>query len=300
MSALLNVNRLSKQYGNHAAVDSISFKLEKHTATALIGPNGAGKTTTLSMLAGLVKQTSGSIEVADMDVKDIRTCIGFLPQYPKFFSWMSALEFTEMAAKLSGMDAKIARMESEKTLTFVGLEEAKNKKIATYSGGMKQRLGLAQAIVHKPKLLLLDEPVSALDPVGRRQVMNLLKELQEQTTILYSTHILNDAEEMTDQLIFMQKGKLTEQGHLNDVKKRYEDPKIIIEFEQADELRRFEETVSWHIETKGTVGIIDVIEDKVSMDDVLALLNGGNYKIRKVERQTAGLEDIFLKVVQGG
>jgi len=300
MSALLDVKDLFKQYDNHVAVDSISFQLEPHTATALIGPNGAGKTTTLSMLAGLVKQTSGSIEFADMEGKDIRTCIGFLPQYPKFFSWMRALEFTEMAAKLSGMEAKVARTEAERTLAFVGLEDAMHKKIVTFSGGMKQRLGLAQAIVHRPKLLLLDEPVSALDPVGRRQVMNLLKELQEKTTILYSTHILNDAEEMTDQLIFMKRGKLVEKGHLNHVKKKYEDPKIVVEFGAVDDLERFEEVVPWRIETKGTVGIIDVAETSASMTDVIAVLNKGVFEVRKLERHTARLEDIFLKVVQGG
>ena len=131
---------------------------------------------------------------------------------------MTALEFTEMAARLSGVESKKATKEAKKTLEFVGLGDALKKKTSTFFGGMKQRLGLAQAIVHKPQLLLLDEPVSALDPVGRRQVMNLLKELQQETTILYSTHILNDAEEMTDQLLFLRKGELVEQGSLEDVR----------------------------------------------------------------------------------
>lgn len=132
---------------------------------------------------------------------DLRANIGFLPQYPQFHPWLSALEFTEMAAKLNGVPAK-STSRSPKTLEFVGLGNDLNKKISTFSGGMKQRLGISQAIVHKPKLLLLDEPVSALDPVGRREVLDLLKGLQQETTILYSTHILNDAEEMTDQLLF--------------------------------------------------------------------------------------------------
>ena len=148
---------------------------------------------------------------------------------------MSALEFTEMAARLSGVETKKATVEAKKTLEFVGLGKAMKKKTGTFSGGMKQRLGLAQAIVHKPKLLLLDEPVSALDPVGRRQIMNLLKELQQETTILYSTHILNDAEEMTDQLLFLREGSLVEKGSLEDVRTRYAEPKIVIEFEGLEE-----------------------------------------------------------------
>ena len=202
MTILLQVDNLTKTYGGNQVVDAVSFELDEHTSTALIGPNGAGKTTTLSMLAGLVTPTNGTIQFQGGSTKDIRSVIGFLPQYPKFFPWMTALEFTEMAARLSGVETKNATIEAKKTLEFVGLGEAMKKKTGTFSGGMKQRLGLAQAIVHKPKLLLLDEPVSAFDPVGRRQVMNLLKELQQETTILYSTHILNDAEEMTDQYYF--------------------------------------------------------------------------------------------------
>ena len=180
-----------------------------------------------------------------MKTSDIREIIGFLPQYPKFFPWLSALEFTEMAARLSGVETKKATLEARKTLEFVGLGDEMKKKTSAFSGGMKQRLGLAQAIVHKPKLLLLDEPVSALDPVGRRQVMNLLKELQAETTILYSTHILNDAEEMTDQLLFLRQGTLVEQGSLEDVRTRYAKPRILIEFEEPEDINRFIALTPW-------------------------------------------------------
>ncbi|MBB4826622.1 ABC-2 type transport system ATP-binding protein [Sporosarcina luteola] len=298
MSILLEATGLSKRYGEQKAVDAVTFTLDAYTSTALIGPNGAGKTTTLSMLAGLVTQTEGSIAFEGSSDRESRSHIGFLPQYPKFFPWLTAIEFTEMAAKISGMSAREARAESQKTLEFVGLGDALNKRTGTFSGGMKQRLGLAQAIVHKPKLLLLDEPVSALDPVGRRQIMNLLKELQQQTTILYSTHILNDAEEMTDQLLFMQHGKLIDQGSLDDFRQRYAEPKIRIEFEGTDELLRFVQTAPWQVEATGSIGWIDLSVENSSMQDVLALLSTGRYGVRKVERQSASLEEIFMKVVQ--
>jgi ABC-2 type transport system ATP-binding protein len=297
MTNLLQVENLTRKYGNNNAVDAVSFELEEHTATALIGPNGAGKTTTLSMLAGLVSPTSGTIEFKGNINQDIRSVIGFLPQYPKFFPWLSALEFTEMAARLSGVETRQAIMEAQKTLEFVGLGEALNKKTGTFSGGMKQRLGLAQAIVHKPKLLLLDEPVSALDPVGRRQVMNFLKELQQETTILYSTHILNDAEEMTDQLLFLRQGKLVEHGSLNEVRARYAEPKIVIEFEGVEELQRFTETVEWQVTSKGLIASIDVRSEGAEMSSVLPILSAGTFLVRKVELQTASLEEIFMKVV---
>ena len=296
MTNLLQVDNLTKKYINNHVVDAVSFELEEHTATALIGPNGAGKTTTLSMLAGLVSPTSGSIQFQGAAKQDIRSIIGFLPQYPKFFPWLSALEFTEMAARLSGVETKQARIEAKKTLEFVGLGEAMNKKTGTFSGGMKQRLGLAQAIVHKPKLLLLDEPVSALDPVGRRQVMDLLKDLQRKTTILYSTHILNDAEEMTDQLLFLRHGKLVEHGSLDEVRARYAEPRIVIEFEGMQELQRFMEATAWQVTSKGLVVSIDVWLEEAEMSSVLSMLTEGKFLVRKVELQTASLEDIFMKV----
>jgi len=296
MTILLQVDELMKTYAGTKAVDAISFELQEHTSTALIGPNGSGKTTTLSMLAGLVKPTKGKITFQEDTNLDRRSIIGFLPQYPKFFSWLTALEFMIMAAQLSGVEAKKATIESQKTLEFVGLGDALKKKTGTFSGGMKQRLGLAQAIVHKPKLLLLDEPVSALDPIGRRQVMNLLKELQQETTILYSTHILNDAEEMTDQLLFLRQGKLVEQGSLNEVRTRYAEPRVMIEFDSLAEAQRFKETAPWRLATNGTLVSIDALAESVEMSDVLLLLTNGSYSVQKVERQTASLEEIFMKV----
>lgn len=296
MTCLLKVDTLTKKYGIDKAVDRISFELREHTSTALIGPNGAGKTTTLSMLAGLVASTEGRIDFPGYEDKDIRELIGFLPQYPKFYPWLSALEFTEMAARLSGVETRQAILEAKKTLEFVGLGEVFSKKTGSFSGGMKQRLGLAQALVHKPKLLLLDEPVSALDPVGRRQVMDVLKELQQQTTILYSTHILNDAEEMTDQLLFLRQGKLVEYGSLDAVRTKYAQPRIVIEFVGMEELQRFAETVPWKLTLKGQVVTIDVQVEKVEMPEVLALLSSGSFLVQKVERKTANLEEIFMKV----
>ena len=297
MKILLHVNSLTKEYGKEKAVDNISFSLNKNTCTALIGPNGAGKTTTLSMLTGLLKQSNGTIEM-DADIRgDIQKAIGFLPQYPKFYSWLTALEFTEMAAKLSGVDAKIAKIEAEKTLEFVGLGDAKKKKTGTFSGGMKQRLGLAQAIVHKPALLLLDEPVSALDPLGRREILNLLKELQETTTILYSTHILNDAEEMTDQLLFLQKGKLVEQGSLQDVREKYANPMYKIYFSSGEEATQFAATSPWNTKQEGASIFIPIEGGKPTMNEVLHILANSNLSLSKIERATASLEEIFLQVV---
>lgn len=291
--SLVEVNNLTKQYGQELAVENLTFRLEKGTATALIGPNGAGKTTTLSMLADLLSPSSGEISLAD------GLTVGFLPQYPQFFPWLTALEFTEMAAKLSGVGAKKAKLQAIRTLEFVGLEGALHKKTGAFSGGMKQRLGLAQAIVHQPKLLLLDEPISALDPTGRREIMDLLKSLQQDTTILYSTHILNDAEEMTDQLLFMKDGHLIEHGSLEEVKSRHANPRIRIRFHKPAEAVKFAEEHSWKMQVLTDSVYLSVDKEGSSMQQVLHTLSSEKQDILGVEFQTASLEEIFLKVVAG-
>lgn len=290
--SMLEVKELTKSYNGVLAVDHVSFALEEGTATALIGPNGSGKTTTLSMIAGLLKQTAGTID------KDFKSGVGFLPQYPQFFPWLSALEFTEMAAKISGVDAKKARKQSMRALEFVGLGSAVNKKTGAFSGGMRQRLGLAQAIVHQPKLLLLDEPVSALDPTGRREIMDLLKSLQKDTTILYSTHILNDAEEMTDQLLFLNHGKLVEQGSLAEVKNRYAEPKIRLRFDTEAAAAAFEERTAWPMDKKRNIIDLPQSAHGPTMKQVLEALSQNESGIAGIDRQTASLEEIFHKVVR--
>ncbi|WP_298823659.1 ABC transporter ATP-binding protein [uncultured Planococcus sp.] len=290
---IVEVERLTKRYGQENAAEELSFVLEEGTATALIGPNGAGKTTTLSMLADLLSPTSGKVTMAK------GLTIGFLPQYPQFFPWLTALEFTEMAAKLSGVETKKARLQATRTLEFVGLGTALTKKTGTFSGGMKQRLGLAQAIVHQPKLLLLDEPISALDPTGRREIMDLLKSLQQDTTILYSTHILNDAEEMTDQLLFMKDGRLIEQGSLNEVRNRHANPRIRIRLQNHAQALEFAEGQAWGSEVKENTIFLPVQESGPTMLQVLQVLASKKQDVLGVEFQTASLEEIFLKVVAG-
>lgn len=290
----IEVKQLTKRYGENVVVDNISFTLETRTATALIGPNGAGKTTTLSMLAGLLPQSAGAIYMPG--VTDVRTAIGFLPQYPQYYSWLTAIEYLQMVASLSGLEKRTIKKESQRMLEFVGLGDAMKKKTATFSGGMKQRLGIAQALIHKPKLLLLDEPVSALDPVGRREIMNLLKEIQQHTTILYSTHILNDAEEMTDQLLFMRNGQLVEQGSLEQVKAKFELPRYKVQFKNEAQAHQFASQSQLHATAVQNIVYVDILNDAPTMQQLLQRLVASPYEVEKVEREVASLEEIFMKV----
>jgi ABC-2 type transport system ATP-binding protein len=289
---ILQVNQLSKTFGAHPVIGDVSFQLQSKSATALIGPNGAGKTTILTMLAGLLAPTNG--EIIMPNVKDIRTAIGFLPQYPQFFSWMTALECLELSAKLSGVEQKHAKHKAMQTLAFVGLEKDAKKRIGTFSGGMKQRLGIAQAIVHDPALVLLDEPVSALDPTGRRMMMDLLKELTETTTILYSTHILNDAEQITDQLLFLKDGTLVEQGKLSTIQQKYQQPKIVIEFTTVEEAQRFAHV--WKTVATREHVYVETVNPIHTMQQVVTSIYEMQLNVKKLEHVTTSLEEIYMKV----
>ncbi|MCR8657654.1 ABC transporter ATP-binding protein [Paenibacillus endoradicis] len=292
--SLLQVENLTKNYGSNTVVNNVSFTIEPFTSTALIGPNGAGKTTTMSMITGLLHQSSGKVIIEGC--KDIREAIGFLPQYPQFYPWLTALEYVEMVANLSGVAAKEIRSRSMKTLEYVGLGKVVHKKTSTFSGGMKQRLGIAQAIVHEPKLLLLDEPVSALDPIGRQEVMDLLKEIQQETTILYSTHILHDAEKMTDQVLFLKEGKLVEQGSLTDIQQKYAESKYLIQFASEQSATSFCKSANRDIEQQGVYVYVDVSEQFPSITAVMQQLLTTQADIVKVERVIASLDQIFMKV----
>jgi len=293
MTNKLILNEVTKEFGEKQVIKPLSFSLEPNTTTALIGPNGSGKTTIMSMIAGLLTPTSGSINYNGQS--DFREHIGFLPQYPSFFPYMSALEYIEMSAQLSNVPKQIIHKRSLEILEYVGLENDIHHKIDTFSGGMKQRLGIAQAIIHQPKLLLLDEPVSALDPIGRQEVMNLIKDLEKSMTILYSTHILNDAEHMTKRLIFLKEGSIVEQGSLEEIQKKYAAPKIIIQFENELEANHFATTNGYTALEK--IVSIDLQTTTTTMKQILTILAQSSYQITKVEKSTASLEEIFMKVV---
>lgn len=293
MKYLLQINQLTKQFGDKQVIKPISFTLEPNTTTALIGPNGSGKTTIMSMIAGLLIPTSGTITFNNES--DFRQLIGFLPQYPKFTPYLNAKEYIEMCSELSNVPKHLIKKRTLDILEYVGLSNDMDKKIDHFSGGMKQRLGIAQAIIHEPKLLFLDEPVSALDPVGRQEIMHLLKDLEKSMTILYSTHILNDAQRMTNQVIFLKEGTIVEHDSLDKIQEKYASPKITILFENELEANEFATNHGYIVVDKKVD--IDLLATPIEMNQVLKLLAHHSYSITKVEKSTASLEEIFMKVV---
>lgn len=295
---VLEINNLSKQYKNKKAVQNLDFALESGKCTALLGPNGAGKTTTLNMIAGLLTSTTGEIQSPLLHPKqDLRTLIGFLPQYPSFYGWMSGEEYMMFAGEVCGLEKKEAATRTAELLQLVSLEDGKKRKISQYSGGMRQRLGIAQALIHKPKLILLDEPVSALDPFGRREVLELMKKLKEETTILFSTHILNDAEEVSDHVLFMNEGKIIEAGSLQDVKKRNAENLINLQFIDAASLYMplFNK---YKVNVNRDTLVIEVQDIEEAKKDILQIILREQLPLIKFEMSDVSLEEIFMKVVK--
>lgn len=298
---MIKIHSLEKKFQETIAVSKIDLQLEEGQTIALLGPNGAGKTTTFRMLAGLVKPTSGSIVFDQVDASmDHRHYIGYLPQYPQFHGWMTGYEFLILIGELSGITKGAARERADVLIKRTGLEHAKNKRISGYSGGMKQRLGIAQAMIHKPKLLILDEPVSSLDPVGRRDVLNLLKALQKETTILFSTHILSDAEEMSDYLVVMNDGHVVEHGKVQDLEMKYQ--KQVIKLSLGETPENWIETLHAlpyvkSIKQQSLNLYIETSNIAATRKAILALVIENDLTLTHFSIEKTTLEEMFLEVI---
>lgn len=219
----LIIDRVSKQYQSKIAVDRISLRLQKGVY-GLLGANGAGKTTLMRMVCGILKPTSGSISYDNMDVstEDYRAILGYLPQDFGYYPEFNGRDFLFYMAALKGLTKSQAKGRILELLKLVSLESDGKRKIKTYSGGMKQRLGIAQALLNDPKLLILDEPTAGLDPKERVRFRNLIEELGKTSTVLLSTHIVSDIEHIADTVLMMKDGQMIYQGKWEEGKEDLE------------------------------------------------------------------------------
>jgi len=215
----LIIDRVSKQYQNRIAVDRVSAKLHPGVY-GLLGANGAGKTTLMRLLCGILKPTSGTISLDGMDVSEegYRAALGYLPQDFGYYPEFTGMDFLQYLAALKGIPKSAARRKAKELLKLVSLEAVGGKKIKTYSGGMKQRLGIAQALLGDPRLLVLDEPTAGLDPKERVRFRELIGSLGKENIVLLSTHIVSDVEHIADEILMMKDGQLIfdgtwDQGH---------------------------------------------------------------------------------------
>lgn len=220
----LKLDRVTKQYADKIAVDRISIIL-KPGVIGLLGANGAGKTTLMRMICGILKPSSGSIHLDDLDASEemYRDALGYLPQDFGYYPDFTGKAFLMYMAALKGIDKKTAKRKTDELLKAVNLEDAAKKKIKTYSGGMKQRLGIAQAVLNDPKLIVLDEPTAGLDPKERVRFRNLIKELGQDAIVILSTHIVSDVEHIADRILMMKDGSIIYDGKLSDIHENLED-----------------------------------------------------------------------------
>ena len=215
----LVIDRVSKQYQNRIAVDRISVNLQQGVY-GLLGANGAGKTTLMRMLCGILKPTGGTITFDGIDVSEeaYRAILGYLPQDFGYYPEFSAMDFLLYLAALKGIPKAQAKRKAKELLELVSLQDVGRKKVKTFSGGMKQRLGIAQALLNDPKLLILDEPTAGLDPKERVRFRKLIESLGKDSIVLLSTHIVSDIEHIADEVLMMKDGQLIYQGKWDDEK----------------------------------------------------------------------------------
>lgn len=303
---MIRIENLVKVYGKVRALDGLHLNVDAGVVYGFLGPNGAGKTTTLRILAGLARPTAGKAWVLDKEIgqgsADLRSQVGVLPEEPAFYPWMTAREYLcDFVAPLFGLEATRAARRADELLELCGLGEAAGRRIAGFSRGMRQRLGLAQALVPNPKVLLLDEPVSALDPGGRKDVLQLIESLRGQTTILLSTHILADVERICDVVGIIAHGRMIIQEERAALLARYAQPVFEVEAENGFDtwpaaLQQL--PIVQSVTLDKTIARIRVSDVARAQTALIASLAASEARIRRFEIVQPSLEDIFLRLTE--
>lgn len=310
---IIQTQGLGKTFGEVHALKSLDLRVPRHSIFGFLGPNGAGKTTAMKLLLGLIRPTSGRGAVFGLDiVRDslaIRSRVGYLPQQPRFGDDMSARETLRFTAGLffSGPGPKIEARVDE-MLDLVGLQDKADRPVKGFSGGERQRLGLALAQVNDPELLILDEPAAALDPIGRHEVLQVMERLREHTTIFYSTHLLDDVQQVSDTVAILNHGELVAQGSIEDLLAGDGKPVYTVSL-KGDVQRALAriEALAWvsgvhEVARNGHVTWdISVTDDQVAEAQLLRqVLAGEELTVVEFSRRKLELEEVFLSIVKGG
>lgn len=302
----IEVEGLVKEYGAQRALDGLSFEVPTGEVFGFLGPNGAGKTTAIRILLGLSKPDAGSAHLLGVDAFRNRSAVaarvGFLPDVPEFYGWMRGSEYLEFAARLFALEAVDARRRIGMLLEMVGLAGVTTK-IGGYSRGMKQRLGLAQALINSPELLILDEPTSALDPLGRHELLSLIDELRGTTTVFFSTHILSDVERVCDSVAVLDRGRVLASGKTAELRATYGGSQRF-RLEIAADPAHVGPVLSAQAWVTGAQFFsgswwIDVRSVTDAEKAIPGLLAQNGWGLRRLELVEANLEEVFVKLVGG-
>ncbi|MCT2345018.1 ATP-binding cassette domain-containing protein [Bacillales bacterium AN1005] len=296
----LEIKNVTKAYKHKIAVHNFSMEVQTGECLGLIGPNGAGKSTLINMVANIIESDTGQILLDGKRISSMRKEIGYLPQFPNFYNWMTATETLMFMGQLSGLKKEKLEREIPQLLTKVGLSKEGNTRVKTFSGGMKQRLGIAQSLLHKPAFIVMDEPVSALDPIGRREVLNIIQEIKKDTTILLSTHILQDAEEICERFVIIKEGQKIEDTTIVELLNRDSNNKINFEITAASlHWLNIIKELSYvkNVEVFGNKVKIEVEDIQSNKNMLLASALEHHVDIIRFAMENDSLEEIFLKLV---
>ena len=298
--------RVTKQYGDQRALDAVDLTVAEGSIFGFLGPNGAGKTTMLRLITGLARPTAGTVEVLGRDVATagnaVRAQVGFLPDVPGFYDWMTAEEFLRFAGSLFGLRGTVLDERVAMLLDLAGLAGVASR-VGGFSRGMKQRLGVAQALVNAPRLLLLDEPTSALDPMGRKELLEMIASLRGRTTVFFSTHILGDVERVCDSVAILDRGTVVVQGSIGELKATYGARKVLLDVtDQADALAADIARRPWATGVeRGTNGsiVITASDLELARRDIPALVTARDVGVVRMEAGEMGLEEVFVELIGG-
>jgi ABC-2 type transport system ATP-binding protein len=303
MSApIVEFDKVQVRFGRREILKGISAALTS-PAIGLLGPNGAGKTTLLHTLLGFHQPSAGSIRLFGKTIaqapREIRRLIGYMPENDSFIAGLSAVRFLRLMGELSGLPSKQALERAHETLFYVGLGEARYRNIETYSLGMKQMAKLAQAIMHSPKLLILDEPTNGLDPPHRARMIELIKEIREQgeMTLILSSHLLRDVEECCEEVLVMKQGELVAHSDLAEERRAQRKLLEVETVGDAEAFRRALAQLGCTCATAGKRGLKVVLPDAIGIPDIYRIALTQQIQIRRMVPKQTSLEEIFLRAM---
>jgi ABC-2 type transport system ATP-binding protein len=312
---VISTEGLSKSFGEVHALKSLDLRVPQKSIFAFLGPNGAGKTTTIKLLLGLLKPTSGSGKIFGKDIiqdsVDIRANIGYLPQDTHFYEHMTARQTLDYTAKFfyAGPQPEIDKRVNE-MIELVGLEGKADRPIRGFSGGERQRLGIAQAEVNYPDLLILDEPAASLDPQGRRDVLEVMSRIRKYATIFYCTHILDDVQRISDQVAIVKEGELVTQGPIEELlagtgdviysvtlRGDAGDQRVASAYTQVNQ-QPWISGIEASQEGEQTTWQVSVTDEAAAKDQLMSLLVSNGLKVSNFSRKEQNLEDVFINVIE--
>ena len=296
---VLAIQNLKKNFGSKEVLCGLDLSVPEHSIFGFIGKNGAGKTTTMKAVLGLLQPDSGEISVMGEKVHFGQTgtnrYIGYLPDVPEFYSYMTPPEYLTLCGEVSGMNKSDIAARSKELLELVGLGQERHR-IKGFSRGMKQRLGIAQALLNRPKLLISDEPTSALDPVGRKEILDILLAAREQTTVLFSTHILSDVERICTEAAFLSNGKIALQGTIAELRNKRSSDGFIVETEQKEAADTLIKTFDGLKRMEQNALVFHGGEEQFFA--IMKYIAENRIPVQKIERMEPTLESLFLEVTK--